>query len=259
MRSRIWPSEPRETVGIDWRGSEQIALVRDGLARLPELDFPTRATGDPTEYHTDNEFFSRLDAWALHGMLRHLRPARMIEVGCGWSSLVTAQVNREYLGGRLDFTCIEPYPPEFLSEGMSGISRLLKSPVQEVPVERFSDLQAGDILFIDTSHVIKTGGDVQYLYHEIVPRLAAGVVVHIHDIFLPWDYPREWVMVGRAWNEQYLVQSFLAFNNSFDILLSIAWLSHFEPALLAEVIPGFPDSTPDGGGSIWLRRRVGVS
>jgi hypothetical protein len=179
----------------------------------------------------------------------------MIEVGCGWSSLVSARVNRECLGGAMDFSCIEPYPPDFLSEEVDGITRLIATTVQEVPVERFLELQARDVLFIDTSHAVKTGGDVAYLYHQVIPRLAEGVVIHIHDIFLPWDYPQEWVLVGRAWNEQYLVQSFLAFNNSFEIVLSVAWMSHFHPEVLASAIPGFPASTPDGGGSFWIRRR----
>ena len=114
------------------------------------------------------------------------------------------------------------------------------SPVQDVPVERFLELRDGDVLFVDTSHVIKTGGDVQYLYHEVLPRLADGVVVHVHDIFLPWDYPDEWVLVGRGWNEQYVLQSFLSFNDTFHILLGIAWMSHFHAAALAQAIPGIP-------------------
>ncbi|HEU0023028.1 MAG TPA: class I SAM-dependent methyltransferase, partial [Thermoleophilaceae bacterium] len=215
--------------------------------------FPDGPTGRQYEYHTSNEQFGRGDAWALQAMLRHLRPARVIEVGCGWSSLVTARVSRECLSGELDFTCIEPYPPDFLTAGVEGISLLIPTPVQEVPLERFGVLQDGDVLFIDTAHVVKTGGDVQFLYHEVVPRLRPGVVVHIHDIFLPWDYPEDWVLVGRGWNEQYLVQSFLAFNDSFEVLLAMGWLSRAHPELLTERIPDF-DRQRDGGGSLWLRR-----
>jgi hypothetical protein len=198
--------------------------------------------------------FSRLDAWMLQAMLRHFRPRRMIEVGCGWSSLVTARVNREQLAGSLDFTCIEPYPPDFLDDGVDGISRLIVSPVEQVPVDTFLDLAAGDVLFIDTSHTVKTGGDVVFLLQEVLPRLADGVVVHIHDIFLPWDYPLDWVLVGRAWNEQYAVRAFLTFNSEFEILLSVAWMSQFRPDVLAEALPDYPQSYSDGGGSLWLRR-----
>src|SRR5947209_4623415 len=123
-RSRVWPTDPPSTPGIHWRANQQVALMQE-LGRLPLFSIPDSPTDDPRDYHAANEMFSRLDAWILQGMLRHFRPRRMIEVGCGWSSLVTARVNREYLGGSLDFTCIEPYPPEFLKDGIDGISRLL--------------------------------------------------------------------------------------------------------------------------------------
>lgn len=254
-RSRIWPADPPECPGIDFRGAEQVALARAIGADSP-IVFPTASTGDPTLYHTGNEMFSLLDAWALQGVLRQFRPQRMIEVGCGFSSLVTAQVNRDFLGCELEFTCIEPYPPDFLDEGIEGISRLITSPVQEVALARFEQLRSNDVLFIDTSHVAKTGGDVPFLYHEVLPRLRPGVVVHIHDIFLPWDYPEDWVLGGRAWNEQYLVKSFLAFNRTYEVLLGIGWLCTYRPDVLAGAAPGnrHPKSGP--GASLWLRRRT---
>lgn len=218
------------------------------------MSFPDAATGDPTDYHTDNGFFSRLDAWVLQAMLRRFRPRRMIEIGCGWSSLVTARVNREHLGGAMEFTCIEPFPAEFLARGVGGISRIIEQPVEELPLETFLELRPDDVLFIDTTHTVKTGGDVTYLFGEIIPRLEPGVIVHVHDIFLPWDYPEKWVLEGRAWNEQYLVQSFLAFNAAFEILLGVAWLSHFRPRVLAKAVPGYVEGR-DGGGSLWFHRR----
>jgi hypothetical protein len=253
-RSRVWPSHPPETPGIDWRPHDQTALVRDHLARQPPFAIPDGPTGNARDYHAHNEMFSRLDAWMLQALLRHYRPRRMIEVGCGWSSLMTARVNREELSGTLDFTCIEPYPPEFLGDGIDGISRLIVSPVEQVPVDTFLGLGRDDFLFIDTSHTVKTGGDVVFLLQEVLPRLAPGVVVHIHDIFLPWDYPQEWVLVGRSWNEQYAVRSFLSFNSAFEVLLSVPWLSQFAPNFLGALLPDFPRAYGDGGGSLWLRR-----
>jgi len=255
-RSRVWPDRPPPTPGIDWRDGQQVALVRE-LGRQDPMVFPTSDTGDPADYHTDNEMFAPLDAWFLQGMLRHHRPARVIEVGCGWSSLVTARVNREHFGGSIDFTCIEPYPPEFLGDGIDGIDRLIVSPVQDVPIERFRELGENDVLFIDTAHVIKTGGDVQYLYHHVIPNLRSGVVIHIHDIFLPWDYPKQWVLDGRGWNEQYLLQSFLSFNSAFEIRAGVAWMNAHHRDVLAEAVPGYPTSTPDSGGSFWLQRVSG--
>jgi hypothetical protein len=163
-------------------------------------------------------------------------------------------VNREYFDGSIYFTCIEPYPPDFLGEGINGISQLIVSPVEQMSVDTFLELTAGDILFIDTSHTVKTGGDVVFLLQEVLPRLADGVVVHIHDIFLPHDYPPEWVFAGRAWNEQYAVRSFLTFNSVFEILFSVAWMSHFKNDILAAALPGYPQNYRDGGGSLWIQR-----
>lgn len=253
-RSRVWPSAPKPAPGIDWRADEQVTLLRDSLGTQSEISFASGPTGDLRDYHTANDMFSRLDAWMLQGVLRHFRPRRMIEVGCGWSSLVTARVNREFLDGELHFTCVEPYPPDFLATGVEGISDLIVSRVEDLPLDPFLALRRADVLFIDSSHTIKTGGDVQFLFEEVVPRLAEGVVVHVHDIFLPWDYPRDWVTAGRAWNEQYLVRAFLAFNSAFRILLGVGWLSHHRPDVLAATLPGYPAAYPDGGGSLWIQR-----
>lgn len=253
-RSRVWPPMPRATPGIDWRGAEQVALLRNDLARQPEFELPDGPTGDPRDYHAANDMFSRLDAWMLQAMMRHFRPRRMIEVGCGWSSLVTARVNREHLDGSLDFTCIEPYPPDFLKRGVEGLTRLIPSRVEELPLDPFLELGSGDILFIDSSHTVKTGGDVVFLFADVLPRLAEGVVVHIHDIFLPWDYPQDWVFSGRAWNEQYLVAAFLAFNNAFKVLLSVSWLRANAADALHAALPGYPEKYAHAGGSLWIQR-----
>jgi hypothetical protein len=189
-------------------------------------------------------------------VLRHFRPARMVEVGCGWSSLVTARINREYLDGALRFTCVEPYPPEFLAGGVDGISELIVSRVEDMPLDPFLALAAGDVLFIDTSHTVKTGGDVVFLFEEVVPRLAEGVVVHVHDIALPFDYPEDWVFSGRAWNELYLVHAFLAFNSAFRIRLAVNWLRYRRAEQLASILPNYPAAYPDGGGSLWIQRTV---
>jgi hypothetical protein len=250
--ARTWPEEAPELPGIDWRAEEQLRLA----AELPAaLEFPEEPTGDPARYHKSNGLFSSLDAWALQAMLRQLRPRRLIEIGSGWSSLVTAQVNREFLDGALDVTCIEPYVPGFLERGVDGIARIVPERVQDVPVEAFLALAAGDVLFIDSSHVVKTGSDARFLYHEVLPRLRDGVVVHVHDVFLPWDYPREWVLAGRGWNEQYVLQSLLQFNGAFEVLLAVHWLTRAHPEAL--VARGFSagEVATAGAGSFWMRRR----
>ncbi|MGB2875106.1 MAG: class I SAM-dependent methyltransferase, partial [Gaiellaceae bacterium] len=215
LHSEVWPAKPRETPGIDWRDEEQVALCRDvfrGQTRLEHADGPT---GDPTDYHIANDQYSGFDAWVLEAFLRHLSPVRMIEVGSGYSTLISARVNRELLGGAMELTCIEPHPRQFLVDGVPGVSALRIEKVQETPLVLFERLGENDVLFIDTSHVAKTGSDVVWLYQEVVPRLRPGVVVHIHDIFVPGEYPEAWVLDGWGWNELYLVRAFLAFNSAF--------------------------------------------
>ena len=199
--------------------------------------------------------YSRLDAWVLQAMLRHFRPRRVIETGCGWSSLVTARVNREYFDGAIDFTCVEPYPPEFLGDGIDGISRVDRPPrCRRCRSRPFLELGDGDVLFIDTSHVAKTGGDVVFLYQEVLPRLAPGVVVRIHDIFLPWDYPEEWVpqrpLLERAVRRAGVSGVQLRLSDPARRRLDGPQPSR----ALAEAIGGYPTRFADGGGSLWLRR-----
>lgn len=249
VSNRVWPAEPRDPVGINWRSADQLQLLSE-LASQPPMVVP-RTSEDPQEYRLENEMFNGADAWFLQAMLRWLKPRRVIEVGCGFSSLLTARVNREYLERRTDVTCIEPYPPDFMVNGVHGITRLIQSRAELVPRELYAELEAGDVLFIDTSHTVKTGNDVRFLLQEVVPQLAPGVIIHIHDIFLPFDYPREWVLDGRAWNEQYLVEAFLSFNNAFEVLLAASWLRHHHYAAVASAAPVLAEL---GGVSLWLRR-----
>jgi hypothetical protein len=251
----VWPPRPRETPGIDWRDERQVALCRV-LGNQDRLDFPEGPTGDPAEYFVGNDQFSPFDAWLLEGMLRHLGPRRLVEIGSGYSTLVSARVNRELLGGSMTLACIEPYPRPFLVEGVEGVSELRIEKVQETPLEVFDELRDGDVLFIDTSHVAKTGSDVVWLYQEVVPRLARGVVVHIHDMFMPGEYPVKWVLDGWAWNELYVVRAFLAFNSAFRVELGAQYLLEHHRELVLDSFPGMREErfARPGGGSLWIRR-----
>jgi predicted O-methyltransferase YrrM len=254
MRARLWPEEAPGQPGVDWRGEQQLALVGEELAGQDPMTFP-ETTEDPTEFFSSNPAFAPHDAWALQAMLRQLRPRRMIEVGSGWTSLLAARVNREQLGGEMRLTCVDPYPQDFIAAGIDGLSELIEQPIEAMPLDFFSELGAGDVLFIDSTHTVKTGSDVVYLFGEVLPRLAPGVVVHIHDIFLPGEYPPQWVLSGWAWNEQYLVQAFLAFNREFEVLLSLGWLAHRHPEVIEAAVPGFERFYPGRGGSLWIRRK----
>jgi predicted O-methyltransferase YrrM len=254
--AQLWPAQPRETPGLAWRDEAQVALCRDVFAHQERLDLAPVATGDPSTYFAANGQYPPLDAWILEAMLRHLRPRRMIEVGSGFSSLITARVNREFLDGALDFTCIEPFPRDFLA-GVPGIDLLVEQKVQDVDLDLYAGLGNGDVLFIDTSHTIKTGGDVPWIFHEILPRLADGVVVHVHDIFLPREYPELWVSDGWGWSEQYLVHSFLLFNDVFELTFGARWMIEHHQDLLHSAFPGYAGYELEGASGLWIRRSGG--
>jgi hypothetical protein len=131
-----------------------------------------------------------------------------------------------------------------------GMTELMIQRVEESPLSVFETLAAGDVLFIDTSHTVRTGGDVVWLFGQVLPRLQTGVHVHIHDVFLPGDYPEEWVRDGRGWNENYLVEAFLQFNTGFEIVLGVQWALLNAHDDLRRAVPGMADP----GGSLWLRR-----
>jgi hypothetical protein len=254
--SQIWPPAPRETAGVDWREDEQVALCVGPFAAQERLRFADDQGDDETEYFTSNDQYPALDAWALEAMIRHHRPGRVVEVGSGFSSLVTARVNREHFDERIDFVCVEPYPRPFLVDGVPGITGLRQEKVQDTPLEVFEALEKNDVLFIDTSHVAKTGSDVVWLYQEVVPRLRPGVVVHIHDIFAPGEYPEAWMLDGWAWNELYLVRAFLAFNSAFRIEFGAQYMLKRHRDLVQQAFPGMNEEryAHPGGGSLWIRR-----
>jgi SAM-dependent methyltransferase/predicted O-methyltransferase YrrM len=253
-REQIWPRERRSTPDIDWRDADQVRLAREVLASQEPLDLAEDEPTDPTVYWALNDQYPPLDAWVLAGLVEHLRPRTMIEIGSGYSSLVTARVNRERLNDTMRFVCVEPYPRPFLVDGVPGISELRVEPVQSTPLETFDALGDGDILFIDTSHTVKTGGDVVWIFHEILPRLAVGVYVHIHDVFLPGDYPEPWVNEGWGWNESYLVRSFLSYNGSFEVVWGSQYMTQLHPEVLSAIFPELHRYADRAGASLWLRR-----
>ena len=151
--------------------------------------------------------------------------------------------------------CIDPFPGELLgkSNNIPGLQSLMETKVQDLDLEFFSQLDPGDILFIDSSHTVKIGGDVNYLFLEVLPRLNPGVIVHVHDIFFPFEYRRHWVLDEfRFWTEQYLLQAFLTFNAEFEVLLANYYLSRYHKEHLRAT---FPDLSRWIGGSFWMRRK----
>jgi Methyltransferase domain len=204
----------RNYASIEFYWEDQLALLCE-LVRyrdeLHELDFDF-----------NNDFFSGFDAAVYYSLIRHLQPARIIEIGGGHSTRIAAHAIARNGDGRL--TCIEPYPEARLLDANLSV-QIIQKRVEEIDLGFFDRLEAGDILFIDSSHSVKFGSDVCYEFLEVLPRLKPEVWVHVHDIFFPHDYPAEWLLDRRlALNEQYLLEAFLAFNKNFVAQLANHWI-----------------------------------
>lgn len=234
---KVPPTEP--TVhGIDWNAASHEDLLRNQFpALIKGYDYPASGPEDEAldHYHEGNGQFGFADAKVLFCLLRKIAPRRIIEVGSGYSTLLMADVNARFLGRGARITCIEPYPRPFLQRlHAAGTVTLMQQRAQDIPPAVFDDLHAGDVLFIDSSHVSKTGSDVNRLILDVLPSLRPGVVIHVHDIFFPTDYPASWVLEsGFSWNEQYLLQALLIGNRQFRVIYggSLARAFH-RPALV---------------------------
>jgi hypothetical protein len=189
-------------------------------------------------------------------MLGHLHPQRLIEVGSGASSAVALDTFDQFFRERPQCIFIDPYPASlhsFLTEHDAETVEIIATGVQDVPPRKFEDLQQNDVLFIDSTHVVKTGSDVLYVLFEILPRLQSGVVVHFHDVFYPFEYPREWVLVRNySWNEAYALRAFLMGNQDWDIIFFNDYFVRAERDLIKR---DAPEVLQNPGGGLWLLRR----
>lgn len=233
------------------------------LAQRWEDDFE-RTTGDylANQRRGFGPGYPRLDARTLYYMLREHKPGAYLEVGSGLSTFyaTTAARRNEDEGSPMKITCVEPYPFDALRE-IPGFE-LIRGFVQDVPLERFQALESGDVLFIDSSHALKIDSDVAYLFLEVLPALKPGVFVHIHDVPFPYNVPfpaDHWLFGERwpvYWNEAMVVQTFLAFNNAFEVLLSTPLIRHHDEDFLARHVPDYVRlaDEPNPPSSLWLRR-----
>ncbi len=245
----------RQLPGIRLRTPRQLELFRALAALARDAPLP-EVPGTTARYGVENPNYGIGDASMLQAMLRHLRPGRYLEVGSGYTTALALDTNERYLGGAMAVTAIEPHPELLRSVTRPGDRvEVLAEPVQSVPIGRFRALGPGDVLFLDCSHVLKTGSDVQHLYTNVLPVLAAGVHVHVHDIFWPFEYLRHWVEAGRAWNEAYMLHAFLLFNDAFEIVLWNHYLAMEHRDVVEAELPAMLQ-TP--GGAIWLRRVPGT-
>lgn len=239
--------------GVDLNEAEQFARLERFASWYPEQPFPEKQTNG-RRFYLDNPSYGHYDAMMLYGMLREARPRRIIEVGSGFSSAAMLDLNETLLGGDAQLTFIDPDMQRLrplLRTGDHARVTLIEKRVQEVPLETFSILGENDVLFIDSSHVSKIGSDVNRLYFDVLPALAPGVLIHIHDVAGNLDYPRDWLEDGRAWNEQYVLRAFLMNNSAYRMELFSAWLWNMRHELICDRMPL---CARGGGGQMWLRK-----
>jgi predicted O-methyltransferase YrrM len=234
-------------VGVDLRQSEQLELLRVLSGYIDQCPFPDTQTA-LFRYYFENEMYHHQDGSTLYAVLRHFKPRRILEVGAGWSTaLMLDTIDRD---PELNPTVVTVSPSMWQLQQLMPVPHpqltMEECQIETVPWARFAELQAGDLLFIDSSHMVKFGSEVPYLISGVLPRLAAGVIVHFHDMFWPFEYPHAWLKRGMGFNEAYLLRAFLQYNPAFRVLLFNDWLRQTHPGRL------HPLSRKSHGSSLWL-------
>ena len=260
LKEMLWKKRSNLT-GVRMNEEGQIKLldkfVREFKAEYDQLPLYENELSKPYEYFIHNCKFEGVDGEILYSFIRHLKPKKIYEVGSGHSTRLSAQAslkNRALGHGETELIAFEPYPVDFLKKDFPGLTKLVPTLIQDVPVSEFEKLRENDILFIDSSHVVNIGGDVTYEILEIFPRLSKGVVIHVHDIFIPSEYPKEWVLKNHwFFAEQYLFQAFLSFNDSFEVLWAASYMHLNHPDRLERAFRSYRRDRwwP---GSFWIRK-----
>jgi hypothetical protein len=271
LNDDLWKTES-ELVGVDMNVPQQLTLLKEVFPTFKDewvFAESQKSAASTHDFYSNNATFGGGgDAEVLHSMIRHFKPKKVVEIGSGFSTYLSARaclMNKAKDGVQTELFAIEPFPNNTLKKGFPGLTALMEKPLETVDLDFFESLEANDILFIDSTHVLKIGGDVKYEYLEILPRLQKGVIVHSHDIFFPGEYPKSWVLDNHwFWTEQYLLQAFLAFNSAFEILWAGQYMNRKYPKELKSVFPSYADISIDDlktnpaldAGSLWIRRKT---
>lgn len=251
-------SQERVIPGLDLNAQGQLDLLREFTFAEELRQFPLKGDAKATrpDFFYQNGVYEGADAGFFYSMLRRFKPRRLFEIGSGYSTLMARNAlkrnKEEDPNYACRHVCIEPYGKPWLEEIGAEIVR---SRVELCDPKLFDELESGDILFVDSSHVIRPQGDVLYEVLEVFGRLKPGVFIHVHDVFTPRDYIEEWVLRDqRLWTEQYVLEAFLAFNDRFKIIGAVNYLHHnYRNELLAACpVPG-GDRNPEPK-SLWIRR-----
>lgn len=247
-------NQPRNLPGIDFRHNEQIKLLESFNSNILPNNWNEEAAND-ISFSLHNPNFGAGDADLWFHIINHFKPKKIIEIGSGRSTLVAREAVATNIAGNNNYQCehicIEPYEMTWLEKLEINIYR---SKLEELDSQIFETLSDGDILFIDSSHIIRPGGEVLMEFLEILPQLASGVIVHVHDIFTPRDYPEKWLKDPRFWNEQYLLEAFLSHNSDWEILIANNYLAHDVPELMEKHCRYFV-AGKDNPGSFYMRRK----
>mgnify|MGYP001636533275 CR=1 FL=1 len=247
--------EERNIPGLKLDLKSQKAFLKN-LNYDAELVALPDTSDEALQYAYKKGMFGPGDAEILYGMVRHLKPSRILEVGAGSSSLIVQhaikQNKQEVDGYNCTHICVEPYENPWLEK--LGIE-IIRKKVEDLPVSFFQTLGKNDILFVDSSHVVKPQGDVLFEIFDVYGAINSGVYVHVHDIFTPRDYPSQWVIEDRKlWHEQYLLEAFLSFNDKFEIVCALNWIWKNHPELLVKACPVLTNRVANNPGSFWFRR-----
>lgn len=247
--------ENRQLPGIDLNDKMQLSLLESFNYNEELLAFPLKKQSE-LEYAYDNGSFKSGDAEYLYSTVRHFKPARVIEIGSGNSTLLVASAIKKNIAEDKHYSCehicIEPYEQPWLEK---TDAKIIRKKVEDMELGFFTTLQENDILFIDSSHMIRPQGDVLFEYLTLLPLLNKGVIVHIHDIFTPNDYLHEWLFSERLfWNEQYLLEAFMSFNAAFEVIGALNYLSHHHTTAFSSKCPIFAKEKGREPGSFWIRK-----
>jgi Methyltransferase domain len=249
----LFDRDRKSIAGIDLNLDGQLELLDQFKAFYGELPFTVEKSAG-NRYFFNNDFYTYSDAIILYSVIRHFRPGNIIEIGSGFSSFCILDTNEKFFDNSIKCRFIEPFPDRLLSqlkpEDQDRIE-ISASALQDVDPHCFDLLGENDLLVVDSTHVAKTGSDVNTIFFDILPRLKKGVLIHFHDIFYPFEYPEEWVYEGRSWNEAYMLRTFLQFNHCFKIVMFNTCLAQFHEEKFQK---DFPLCLKNRGGSIWLRK-----
>ena len=254
---RIFTVVTKHIPGVDLNIHFQLEL----LSEFSQYNRPFARSRDHqngARYYSENYSFRAADALILYCMIRHYQASTIIEIGSGFSSALMLDIRNSDMPD-LDLTFIEPYPhtlERLLSESDRETCTIMERKIQDVPLDFFDKLEPNSILFIDSSHALKIGSDLSTIFFAILPRLKPGVLVHFHDIFWPFEYPKKMIYEGRLWNEIYLVRSFLQFNDSFEIIFFPSFLQEVYGETLRSKLASYDEFSAS---SLWLRRKPSPS